>query len=73
MKLDPISILVDEKLKLDKKFYLISGNELSLIEKIKSVIIQRYKKKEYLSKKILIILTIFWMKVIYLGLKKFFW
>ncbi len=51
MKLDPISILVDEKLKLDKKFYLISGNELSLIEKIKSVIIQRYKKKEYLSKK----------------------
>ena len=35
MKIDPISILLNENFKIDKKFYFISGNEKTLMEKIK--------------------------------------
>ena len=38
MKINPIDIIIDKKIKLDKKFYFISGNEITLMEKIKSVI-----------------------------------
>ena len=34
MRAEPISILLDEKYKLDKNFYFVSGNEITLIEKI---------------------------------------
>ena len=36
MKIDPINILINEKFNFDKKFYFISGNEISLMEKIKA-------------------------------------
>ena len=52
MKIDPLSILLNKEFKLDKNFYFISGNEISLIEKMSAIIIQRYQKLEniYLKK-----------------------
>ncbi len=46
MKIDPLSILLNKDFKLDKNFYFISGNEITLIEKISTIIIERYKKLE---------------------------
>ena len=46
MKIDPLNILLNENFKIDKKFYFISGNEKTLMEKIKSIIIEKYKKNE---------------------------
>ena len=46
MRLDPLIILLNKDLKLNKKFYLISGNEQTLIQKIKGLIIEGYKKKK---------------------------
>tara|TARA_A100001015_G_scaffold289545_1_gene361521 strand:- start:522 stop:1460 length:939 start_codon:yes stop_codon:yes gene_type:complete len=45
MKLDPLSILLNKDLNTTNKIYFISGNETTLIEKIKSKIIEEYKKK----------------------------
>ncbi len=52
MKIDPLSILLNKDFKLDKSFYFISGNEISLIEKLSAIIIERYQKLEniYLKK-----------------------
>ena len=36
MKIDPINILLNKAFTPDKKFYFISGNEKTLMEKIKS-------------------------------------
>lgn len=44
MKLDPINLLVNQNIKLNKKFYFISGNEVTLMEKIKTIIVEAYKK-----------------------------
>ena len=44
MKLDPLSILLNKDLNTTNKIYFISGNETTLIEKIKSKIIEEYKK-----------------------------
>ena len=49
MKLDPITLLKDKSLSLSKKFYFISGNEASLIEKIKYKIIENFQEKEGVS------------------------
>ena len=46
MKIDPLSILLNKDFKLDKNFYFISGNEISLIEKLSAIIIERYQKLE---------------------------
>ena len=46
MKLDPLNLLTNSNLELNKKFYFISGNELSLIEEIKTVIIKKYQLSE---------------------------
>lgn len=46
MKIEPLSILLDKNFKLDKKLYLISGNEVTLMEKIRSTIIRRYQLSE---------------------------
>ena len=46
MKLDPVTILTEKSLNLNKKFYFISGNESSLIEKIKHNIIENFRKKD---------------------------
>lgn len=44
MKLNPISMLLDDAFVPDKKFYFISGNEKTLMEKIKSEIIEKFQK-----------------------------
>lgn len=49
MKLDPVGILLNRDLKIQKKFYFVSGNEESLIEKIKTTIINKYLKQEKAS------------------------
>ena len=45
MKIDPISILLNENFRIDKKAYFISGNEKTLIQKIKTKIIENYQNK----------------------------
>ncbi len=46
MKVAPIDILLNKEAIPEKKFFLISGNEITLMEKIKSLIINKYKEKE---------------------------
>jgi len=50
MKVDPLSILLNENFNLNNKFYFISGNEVSLIEKVYKTIVERYQKKEDVTK-----------------------
>ncbi len=47
MKANPLDLFLGGKIKLDKKFYFISGNETSLIERSKDLIIKKLKN-EYL-------------------------
>ena len=49
MKIDPLNIVLDQGFKLNKKFYFISGNERSFIEKIITKIIEKYRKDENIS------------------------
>ena len=49
MKIDPISILLDQNFEINKKFYFISGNETSLMEKISTQILEILKKKEKIT------------------------
>tara|TARA_B100000925_G_scaffold289741_1_gene273320 strand:+ start:569 stop:1507 length:939 start_codon:yes stop_codon:yes gene_type:complete len=44
MKIDPISILLNKDFRIDKKIYFISGNEKTLMQKIKTVIIEKYQQ-----------------------------
>ena len=44
MKIEPISILLNENFRIDKKIYFISGNEKTLMQKIKDTIIEKYQK-----------------------------
>ena len=46
MKINPLIILLNNEFKLDKKFYFISGNEFTLMEKIKSLILDKYQQNE---------------------------
>ncbi len=46
MKISPLSILFDKGFSSDKKIYFISGNEITLMQKVKSVIIEKYNKNE---------------------------
>tara|TARA_B100000575_G_scaffold290554_1_gene294468 strand:+ start:1835 stop:2773 length:939 start_codon:yes stop_codon:yes gene_type:complete len=46
VKISPLSILFNNNLKVDKKFYFISGNEKSLMEKVKSKIIEKFSENE---------------------------
>ena len=41
MKIEPISILLDENFRINKKIYFISGNEKTLMQKIKATIIEK--------------------------------
>ena len=43
MRIDPLNIILDEDIRGLKRFYFISGNEKTLIEKIKTKIIEKYK------------------------------
>ena len=44
MKISPLAILLSDKFKPDKKFYFISGNEKTLMEKMRSKIIEEIQK-----------------------------
>ena len=44
MKIDPVSFLFNKNAKTNKKFYFISGNEITLIEKVKTSIIDTHQK-----------------------------
>ena len=46
MKLEPLKIILDGGFELNKKLFFISGNEKTLIEKVKKKIIERYQKTE---------------------------
>ena len=46
MKINAIAILLNTDFKPDKKFYFISGNEKTLMEKIKSKIIEKFQEIE---------------------------
>ena len=46
MKINAINILINQASVLNKKFYFISGNEKTLMEKIKMIIVDGFKKKE---------------------------
>ncbi|MDC2992584.1 hypothetical protein OAZ07_00300 [Pelagibacteraceae bacterium] len=46
MKLGPLNILLSKNFNPDKKFYFISGNEITLMEKVKSKIIKKYQHED---------------------------
>ena len=49
MKIDPLSIILNQNFEIDKKFYFVSGNEATLIEKINTLIFELLKKKEKIT------------------------
>ena len=51
MKLSPINILLDANFLPNKKFYFISGNETTLMQKISSIIVESCKKNENVTLK----------------------
>ena len=46
MKINPLDLVLNNKLKIDKNFYFITGNELTYIEKIKEIIINTYNENK---------------------------
>ena len=46
MKQDALSFILDKSFEFNKKFYFISGNEKTLIDKVKKKIIENYQKSE---------------------------
>ena len=46
MKINSLNVLTNQTPVLNKKFYFISGNEKTLMEKIKMIIVDGFKKKE---------------------------
>ena len=46
MKINSLNLLINPAFGLDKKFYFISGNEKTLMEKIKTIIVENFKEKE---------------------------
>ena len=46
MKISSLNILINQASVLNKKFYFISGNEKTLMEKIKTIIVEGFKEKE---------------------------
>ena len=45
MKINSLNILLNQASNLNKKFYFISGNEKTLMEKIKTIIVEGFKEK----------------------------
>ena len=45
MKINPVDIILNREIELDKKFYFISGNEVTLMEKIKGLLIKSLTSK----------------------------
>ena len=50
MKIDPVNILLNKEKALNKKFYFISGNEITLMKKIEDLIIEIVHEYEKLNK-----------------------
>ena len=46
MKVDPVSILLNKDKPLSKKFYFISGNEITLMKKVENLIIEKLKREQ---------------------------
>ena len=46
MKIAPINFLLNKEAIPNKSYFLISGNELTLMEKIKTLIVDKYQHKE---------------------------
>ena len=46
MKINSLNILINQDSVLNKRFYFISGNEKTLMEKIKTIIVEGFKEKE---------------------------
>ena len=46
MKIHSLNILINQASVLNKKFYFISGNEKTLMEKIKKIIVEGFKEKQ---------------------------
>lgn len=49
MKLDPLNLLLNKDFRLNKNLYLIGGNEITLMEKICSTIVEAYRSNEDIS------------------------
>ena len=49
MKADPLSLILSDKYLLNKQFYFITGNELTLMQKTKDIIINRLKIEDNFS------------------------
>ncbi len=49
MRLNPLNILLNKEFDFKKKIYFVSGNELSLIEKVTSTIIKKFQENEIAS------------------------
>ncbi len=49
MRLDPINLLFNNELELDKNLYFIGGNEITLMEKVGSRIVEKYKTNDNIS------------------------
>ena len=48
MKVDPINIILENNFEINKKFYFISGNETTLMQKIKDLIMYKiFKSGDY--------------------------
>ena len=51
MKIDPVELIINPDNNINKKFFFISGNEFSLMQKIKNVIMDFYNKESGFDKK----------------------
>lgn len=51
MRLEPLNVILTENFTPSKKFYFISGNEFTLMEKVKNNIVDNYLKNEKASLK----------------------
>ena len=49
MKLDPLNLLLNKDINLNKNLYFIGGNEITLMEKVCSTIIKNYRANEDIS------------------------
>ena len=49
MKLDPLLILLNKNFVPDKKFFFVSGNEVTLMEKISSLILEKLKNERLIN------------------------
>ena len=49
MKIDPINLILNKKFKYDSRVYFISGNEITLMNKVKDLLIESLKKNDLIE------------------------